>query len=111
MARDTTSEKDRSLRIRFSERDPQQLRLFERIEQDKHDGLNVSALARTLFLRYYDYRDATGETDVPPFGAEIAGGNGSHIAREEQAPDFSDPFLAQLAALDPKAELLKKARA
>ena len=96
-------DKKKNLQIRFSDRDPQQVQLFNRVEQDKEDGINISAVTRSLLLRWYEYRDATGKMDVPPFGVQLAGGNG---AGSEQAADLNDPFLAQLMTLRPADELL-----
>lgn len=98
-----TDDKKRNLQVRFSERDPQQVDLYNRIEQDKLNAINISAVTRTLLLRWYEYRDATGKMDVPPFGVQLAGGTSIN---SEQPADLSDSFLAQLMTLRPADELM-----
>ena len=103
-------DKKRIIQIRLSERDPVQDKLWNDLEADRLQHVNISAVTRLLWLRWYEYRQATGNMDVPALGGVLLAGNGNGHGLQEDVEEEQDDWLASgLATLNPMADKRLKA--
>lgn len=96
-----TKKKAKTIHVRFSDKDPRDKLLWAQMEADKADDTVImSALIKGLLKAYYDYRELTGSTALPPI---IQVGSGMPSEPRQPAPvskpiDLSDPQVKSFAA-------------